>query len=1131
MRTVLAFVILVMVVAVSVGWGASDPAEIAEASNPDETAAALTERAAAHISKGEYQKALPLLQRALEMNEKQLGPEHPETVNSLDWLAFVYYEMRDYPKALPLYQRALEIREKLGPEHLDTAISLNNLAFVYYSMRDYQKALPLLERALEIREKRQGPEHPDTAAALNDLADLYESMGNYQKALPLYQRALAIREKLGPEHPDTATALNDLAGLYLSMGEYSKALPLYQRALAIREKRLGPEHPDTTTSLGNLAFVYYYMGEYPKALPLYQRALAIREKLGPEHPDTAAALSNLAALYRTMGEYQKALPLYQRALAIREKLGPEHPDTAYPLNNLAVLYADMMEYQKALPLHQRALAIREKRLGPEHPDTALSLDSLASLYLGMGEYPKALLLLDRALAIREKRLGPEHPDTATALRNLAWLYLYMGDYPKALPLFQRALEINEKRLGPEHTATASSLSNLASSYLYMGNYQKALTLYQRALAIQEKQLGPEYTASILNNLGVLYRTIGDYPKALPLLERALAIREKQLGPEHPTTTLSLNRLASLYRNMGEYQKAFESFQAALNAEDHTLANVFAITSENQKLQFVQRSDQSYPATLSLIHRHFQKDTPALRFGLELVLRRKGIVLDAQSQSSATLVASLKGETLESWQRLIQHQSNLAHLLLSGPGKQSTNAYQQAIAELEAAIAKEEQFLLQRSNQVAQVLPQPTVTAEMLAKRLPPDSVLVEFVHIRDWDEKAAEWADTSRYLAFVLTPDNQVRMVDLGDAQQIDTKIITTLETIDDPDYWLDLEGYSHRADAALSELYRLLFQPLAPAVGSHQQLLVSPDGELNKVPFAALRAPDGRYLVETHTVSYVASGRDLLRGDSAATSDVDLLLLANPAYGAPPPEGDFFWPLPGTAEEAKAIRLLVKGKQLVLEGQAAMESAVRAAKSPKVLHLATHGFFLEDQELPVPAPSSDFTVIADAGERGPGGVEKLPTLPTNSRSVTISMVRSGLALAGANQAGAVTNGDDGVLTALEVTGLNLYGTDLVVLSACQTGVGEVRTGEGVFGLRRAFVLAGAKNLVMSQWLASDYYTALQMEQFYQAIGRGVSPAAALREAQLAMISSLRERKQREVGEPIAPVNLWAPFMVQQTGG
>jgi CHAT domain-containing protein len=279
-------------------------------------------------------------------------------------------------------------------------------------------------------------------------------------------------------------------------------------------------------------------------------------------------------------------------------------------------------------------------------------------------------------------------------------------------------------------------------------------------------------------------------------------------------------------------------------------------------------------------------------------------------------------------------------------------------------------------------------------------------------------------------------------------------------------------------------------------------------------------------------------------TSSVDLLLLADPAYDDPPllqsetPSEqavgsvvfkDRFAPLPGTATEAKAILPLVKGKQVVLEGPAATESSVSTTKSPKVLHLATHGFFLEDKELPVPEPLTDFAVITAARERGPGGVEKLPTLPADGRPGISSMVRSGLALAGANHAGAISHGGDGLLTALEVTGMNLYGTDLVVLSACQTAVGEVRTGEGVFGLRRAFVLAGAKNLVMSLWRVNDEHTAAQMEQFYKAFGRGLSSTEALREAQLETIGSLREQTQGEYGEPLALVKLWAPFIVQQT--
>jgi CHAT domain-containing protein/Tfp pilus assembly protein PilF len=852
-----------------------------------------------------------------------------------------------------------------------------------------------------------------------------------------------------------------------------------------------------------------------------------------------------------MREYQKALPLLERALEIREKqLGPEHPATAGSLNDLAMLYDQMGEYQKVLPLLERALEIRKKQLGPEHPDTATSLYDLAFVYAKMGEYQKALPLSQRALEIREKQLGPEHPDTAGSLNDLAFVYSNMGDYQKALPLYQRALEIREKQLGPEHPATALSLNDRALVYVSMGEYQKALPLLERALEIREKRLGPEHpaTATTLDNLALLYGNMGDYQKALPLHQQALERYENQLGPKHPDTAISLNNLFSVYYSMGKYQKAFESSQAALTAEDHTLANVFAIASENQKLQFVQQSERSYLATLSLIHRHFQKDTPALRFGLELVLRRKGIVLDTQSRSLATLAASLKGVALESWRRLSQHQSNLAHLWLIGPGEQSSNDYQQAIAELEAVIAKEEQFLVQHSNQVAQVLPQTTVRADTLAKRLPPDSVLVEFVHIEDWDEKAADWADTTRYLAFVLTRDNQVSMVDLGDGQKIDDKIITALETINDPTYRQDLKGYSYRADRAISELYSLLLQPLEPALGSHQQLIVSSDGELNKVPFAALRAPDGRYLVETHTVSYVANGRDLLRGASEVGSSVDLLLLADPAYddipllqSATPSEqavrpGAFkgsFAPLPGTAEEAKAIPPLFKGKHMVLEGRAATESTVRATKSPKVLHLATHGFFLEDKELSMPERLTNFTLTEFVPERGLGGVRKLPSLPADgspARANLRSMVGSGLALAGANQAGAVSQGDDGLLTALEVTSMNLYGTDLVVLSACQTAVGEVRTGEGVFGLRRAFVLAGAKNLVMSLWRVNDEHTAAQMEQFYKAFGRGLSSPEALREAQLATIGSLREQTQGEQGEPIAPVKLWAPFIVQQTG-
>jgi tetratricopeptide (TPR) repeat protein len=361
-----------------------------------------------------------------------------EAARLLNQTAYYLDSRAQYPQAEPLYQRALAIDEKAsGPEHPDTATSLNNLAELYHAQGKYEQAEPLLQRALAIREKQSGPEHPDTAVSLNNLAGLYLALDKYEQAEPLFRRALAIREKqLGPEHPDTAQSLNNLAALYDAQGKYEQAEPLYQRALAIREKQLGPEHPDTAQSLNNLAGLYRMQGKYEQAEPLFRRALAIREKqLGPEHPDTALSLNNLAGLYRTQGKYEQAEPLYQRALAIREKmLGPEHPDTASSLNNLAGLYRMQGKYEQAEPLFRRALAIREKMLGPEHPDTALSLNNLAGLYRTQGKYEQAEPLLQRALAIREKMLGPEHPRTQRARENYVSLLQAMGRDAEAVSL-------------------------------------------------------------------------------------------------------------------------------------------------------------------------------------------------------------------------------------------------------------------------------------------------------------------------------------------------------------------------------------------------------------------------------------------------------------------------------------------------------------------------------------------------------------------------------------------------------------------------------------------------------------------------------------------------------------------------
>jgi CHAT domain-containing protein/Tfp pilus assembly protein PilF len=941
--------------------------------------------------------------------------------------------------------------------------------------------------------------HDDTASLWGTtlVADCMEGMMGtpawaFRRLLcALFLVGLLVPPASAQEALKEANELNQQVMKLYQAGKYAEAIPLAQRMLAITEQILGPTHPAVAQSLNNLAMLYKETGQYAKAEPLYQRSLAIKEKaLGPIHPAVAAGLNNLAGLYQTTGQYAKAEPLYQRSLAIAEQaLGPAHPDVATSLNNLAALYRTMGQYAKAEPLYQRSLAIREQTLGPTHPDIAVSLNNLALLYQTTGEYAKAEPLYERSLATYEQILGPAHPAVGQSLNNLALLYVTMGQYAKAEPLYQRSLAIREQALGPTHPDVAQSLNNLAE----------------------------------------LYRATGQYEKAEPLYRHSLAIYEQALGPAHPDVALSLANLAGLEAALHHNGQALDHFTRSLRIEDRHIQEVFSFTAEEQQLAFIESIKWPSLAFLSFIHQRFSTDRRALREGLDLVLRRKGLVFDAQARTQQVLRGRMSADARQEFDRLSDARSRLAQLLLNRPQAMTAEEYRARQAALREQIERSESRLAKASAVIAKELKRRTVTVEAVAAQLPPRGALVEFVKIRDVDFMKGEWKGW-RYLAFVLAASGEVRLVDLGDADALERRITDTLAQVRGA---LDARGAvvperAARTTRALQDLYARLWAPLEGALGSADRVVLSPDGALNFVPFAALTAPDGRLLIERYRPAYVTGGRDLIGVDDAAMPpESDLVLAANPAFGGAlsassggdgaPRSRDFggqFQPLPGTEREAAEIPPLVAdrtGRKLVLHGERATETAVKQTRSPRILHLATHGFFLADEAQDLPADARGGFFARDLAVHGRAPARR----PENP------LVRSGLALAGANHAAEITEGDDGILTALEITGMDLYGTELVVLSACNTGVGEVKNGEGVFGLRRAFALAGAQTLLMSLWPVGDEVTADQMKAFYKNLHR-LPPADALREAQLETIAALRARYHGE-----APVELWAPFILQ----
>jgi CHAT domain-containing protein len=875
-------------------------------------------------------------------------------------------------------------------------------------------------------------------------------------------------------------------------GQYSQAIPIAERALAITEKLLGKEHPIVAISLSTLAILYREQGNYQKAEPLFVRSLAIREKvLGKEHPDVAESLNQLGKLYYAQGNYQKAEPLFVRSLAINEKVhGKEHLDVATSLNNLATLYKDQGNYEKAEPLYVRSLAIVEKVLKKEHPLFAICLNNLAQLYRQQGNYEKAEPLYLRSLAIDEKALGIEHPDVALDLNNLAELYLQQKNYQKAEPLFVRSLAIREKKLGKEHPDVAQSLNNLATLYKDQGNYQKAEPLYVRSLAIYEKTLGKEHpsVAIDLNNLATLYQAQGNYQKAEPLYVRSLAIFEKVLGKEHPSVAANLNNLAALYWAEAKITRATDFYSRGLVVEDHNQALIFAVGSEQRKQDYAKTFTRRTDAIVSLSLQQAGKNPTVAKLALTTVLRRKGLVLDAVTDNIQTLRSQLANQPetqklFDDWLSVNQQLSTLAY---RGQGKQSPTEYQTQFKQLETEKERLEEAISTKSAEFRTVT-QPVELAAIQAT-IPKDAALVEIVRYQPFNPKAkhAEPRGKPRYAAAVLRSSGEPKWVDLGDAATIDNST-ASLRTA--------LKNRTQRIKQVDRTLDEQVMAPIRPLLGDARHLLLSPDGQLTLIPFEALKDEQNKYLIQRYAFSYLTSGRDLLRFQLPAKSGYNPVVFANIDYDqqeiatASAMRGSEnrrsvdlaslqFPSLDNTLEEANKIKGIFPDTKII-SGKQATEAVIKQLQAPSILHLATHGFFVPDQQ------------------------DNLETRLMASLRLENPLLRSGLALAGINnRTKALSNTNDGVLTALEVAGLNLRGTQLVVLSACETGLGDVKVGDGLYGLRRALVIAGSQSQLLSLWIVDDEGTKDLMVKYYQNLKAGKGRHEALREAQMDLLKT-----------------------------
>ncbi len=937
------------------------------------------------------------------------------------------------------------------------------------STGEYPAALPLAEKALALRETAHGSEGPEVGRSLLLLAQLNDAAARFDVADGLYVRVRRIIAlAAGGNELLRAEMLDSQAARQITRGIFRDAEQFAREALEIRERVLGPDHFLVAASLGTLADLHHENANVQEARLTAHRAFETAARtFGPADIQLGDFVDRVARAHLAAGNYARAEQLYLETLAVRDEKLPGGLLAAQSVAGLARVALLANDNVKAEHLHRRSLALQETILGRDHPQVAIDVMSLGLIHYRRRDYTSATALFRRALATWEKTFGSDHRLIAACLNNLGLVYWRQQDYPRAEEFFLRSLKTYERLYGHDSLRVANALGNLGIIAKERGNYALAESIYLRVLAIREKHLGPEHPDLVVmvESLAILYRDRGDYPRAEKMFQRAVDISVAARGPDHPIVARHLDNITHLYWAMGSWERALAARQRVAAIEERSLRINLSVGSERQKLEYFQPLLRNLEETISY---HIQEPTarPEARdLALTLLLQRKGRILDALADN----VSAFRSRSTPEHQALLDAftkvTADLASASMGNLTPMTQSERQRRVAALTAERERLEGEIQRRS--AGYLEPSRAATLADVKTAVPGDAALIEFSLYRPFDPRAAfesgKQFAAPRYVAYVVRPDSDTGWKDLGAAEEIDRIVDRFRSALADPAR-LDISNLS-------TELHRRLIAPLQPFLGDAAQLLVSPDGSLNLVPFEALRRSDGRYLVEDRAVTYVTTGRDLVRMLAPRPPPGRSVLFANPAFGGPPPQPTpaapersrpsvYFAPLAGTVSEARQIHALFPNLELRLGGEAT-ERALKRLQAPRILHIATHGFFLQD------------------GEENP-------------------LLRSGLALAGANAATA--GREDGILTALEAAQLNLWGTKLVTLSACDTAVGVVRNGEGVYGLRRAFFLAGAETLVMSLWPVSDLVTREIMAGYYTGLKQGLGRGAALRATQLQML-------------------------------
>ncbi len=779
--------------------------------------------------------------------------------------------------------------------------------------------------------------------------------------------------------------------------------------------------------------------------------------------------ADLGLIYATMGRYSTAEKFTADALSMREKsLGRDSKAGASSLNNYAVLYQETARYNEAEKYFGEALGVIKNKIGDQSQEYATVLNNQAVLYSKIGRYDAAVEKLKQASAILDA-LNKSADDKAGIQSNLASLYQRMGKFAES-----EAICLNlEKQLKTASKSPyyAGVLNNLALLYIQMNKLDKVESYLKSSADVYLKRFGPQNPnyAKVLNDLGNFYRTQGRFPEAETKLTEALGIRLVALGENHPDYVKSQEDLGILYWKKGDLIKAKDNFKAAIDKSLDFVNRYFPPMSEAEKTKYWDVLQPRFQRFFNYALDANANDPSILNDMYNYQMATKALLLNSTNKIKQAILSSGNQNLIQDYLAWIEKKETLARYY--SLSKADLNNQKIDLAALEQEANAMERSLSEKSSDFSQGYSNSQITFQNVASSLADNEAVVEIVRIGTYDK---DFTADSRYAVLILTKNAAApKLVVLTNGAQLETRYA---------------KFYKNAVIQKIADQYsyQQFWEKIEPAVSGKKIIYVSPDGVYNQINLNTLKSATGNYLINQFDFIIVGNSKDIiaLKNTKVYTAKKNAFLLGFPNYG-----GDAVPALPGTKVEVEGISRILKtaGYNVSLSEQMeATEAKLKSMSGPALVHIATHGYFLQD------AGSGAVGVDVENAKNNP-------------------LLRSGILLAGASKTikgEAMPNlesNDNGVLTAYEAMNLNLNGTDMIALSACETGLGDVRAGEGVYGLQRAFIVAGAKSLVMSLWKVDDAATQALMTNFYTNLSKGGSKSKAFKQAQLQLMTKYKE--------------------------